>query len=208
MQRFTRLLTSSVRISFCVKSLDVAHLVLKPSKLEMLMSIMFCTSSHCCKAFCKLRRCSSLLVMLSSSIICEPRSLSCAQTTFFPSNVKLLWWCVCESTDRWASITLKWHWKSRVCSWETRLYVYGDSIVGVFLDILTLFSSGLHTLRLTRVYHNTQILKERNKIRSSLRLDPSRARGGVQHGLRHLCHRWWTRRWTQEIATGDAISQR
>lgn len=49
------LLTSSVRISFCVKSLDVAHLVLRPSKLEILMSIMFCTSSHCCKAFCKLR---------------------------------------------------------------------------------------------------------------------------------------------------------
>lgn len=59
------LLTSSVRISFRVKSLDVAHLVRKPSKLEMLMSIMFCTNSHCCKAFCKLRCCSSLFVISS-----------------------------------------------------------------------------------------------------------------------------------------------
>ena len=58
-------LTSSVRISFCVKSLDVAHLVRKPSKLEMLMSIIFCTNSHCCKAFCKLRCCSSLFVISS-----------------------------------------------------------------------------------------------------------------------------------------------
>lgn len=58
-------LTSSVRISFWVKSLDVAHLVRKPSKLEMLMSIIFCTNSHCCKAFCKLRCCSSLLVISS-----------------------------------------------------------------------------------------------------------------------------------------------
>ena len=56
-------LTSSVRISFCVKSLDVAHLVRKPSKLEMLMSIIFCTNSHCCKAFCKLRCCSSFFVI-------------------------------------------------------------------------------------------------------------------------------------------------
>lgn len=58
-------LTSSVRISFWVKSLDVAHLVRKPSKLEMLMSIIFCTNSHCCKAFCKLRCCSSLFVISS-----------------------------------------------------------------------------------------------------------------------------------------------
>lgn len=65
------LLTSSVRISFCVKSLDVAHLVLNPSKLEMLMSIIFCTNSHCCKAFCKLRCCSSLFVIFFSSIACE-----------------------------------------------------------------------------------------------------------------------------------------
>lgn len=69
------MLTSRVRISFCVKSLDVAHLVLKPSKLEMLMSIIFCTSSHCCKAFCKLRCCSSLFVILSSSIICKQWSI-------------------------------------------------------------------------------------------------------------------------------------
>lgn len=58
-------LTSNVRISFCVKSLDVAHLVRKPSKLEMLISIIFCTNSHCCKAFCKLRCCSSLFVISS-----------------------------------------------------------------------------------------------------------------------------------------------
>lgn len=68
-QRFSHsaqmVLTSSVRISFCVKSLDVAHLVRKPSKLEMLMSIIFCTNSHCCKAFCKLRCCSSLFVISS-----------------------------------------------------------------------------------------------------------------------------------------------
>lgn len=43
----------------------MAHLVRKPSKLEMLMSIIFCTNSHCCKAFCKLRCCSSLFVISS-----------------------------------------------------------------------------------------------------------------------------------------------
>lgn len=64
-----RVLTSSVRISFCVKSLDVAHLVRKPSKLEMLMSIIFCTNSHCCKAFCKLRCCSSLFVISSFIVL-------------------------------------------------------------------------------------------------------------------------------------------
>lgn len=31
----------------------------------MLMSIIFCTNSHCCKAFCKLRCCSSLFVISS-----------------------------------------------------------------------------------------------------------------------------------------------
>lgn len=39
-------LTSKVRISCCVRSLDAAHLVRSPCKLEMEISIMFWMSSH------------------------------------------------------------------------------------------------------------------------------------------------------------------
>lgn len=39
-------LTSKVRISCCVRSLDAAHLVRSPCKLEMEISIIFWMSSH------------------------------------------------------------------------------------------------------------------------------------------------------------------
>lgn len=48
--RAGRLLTSKVRISCCVRSLEAAHLVRSPCKLEMEISIMFWMSSHWCSA--------------------------------------------------------------------------------------------------------------------------------------------------------------
>lgn len=45
-----KLVTSKVRISCCVRSLDAAHLVRSPCKLEMEISIIFWMSSHWCSA--------------------------------------------------------------------------------------------------------------------------------------------------------------
>lgn len=45
-----RNVTSKVRISYWVRSLDAAHLVLSPCKLEMEISIMSWMSSHWCSA--------------------------------------------------------------------------------------------------------------------------------------------------------------
>lgn len=44
------IITSKVRISCCVRSLDAAHLVRSPCKLEMEISIIFWMSSHWCSA--------------------------------------------------------------------------------------------------------------------------------------------------------------
>lgn len=48
--RALRPLTSRVRISCCVRSLDTEHLVRSPRRLPMEISMSFCSWPHCCSA--------------------------------------------------------------------------------------------------------------------------------------------------------------